>query len=248
MLEPDSLPAAFSGVDAVITSAVGYTKRRKTDSGDTDVQGNRNLADAAARAGVRRFVLTSILRCDEARDVPHFWNKVIAEEDLRDPVGALRLAPAGGLLRPGDGPAAGWGRPGRPGGEHVAGRRDAELGALTRRGRGARPAGRRTGRRRKPYRPGVDPLVSMQEVATLAAQALGRPVRLVEAALAPGQRRRRADRSGQRPGGGHDRDGTVLHHRPLCGRRRARPPGESRPVPTPEEAVARWAASPLLTR
>lgn len=82
MLVPETLPAAFDQVDAVITSAVGYTKRRKTDTGDTDVTGNRNLADAAQRAGIRRFVFTGILQSDLARDVTHFWNKTLAERDL----------------------------------------------------------------------------------------------------------------------------------------------------------------------
>ena len=84
MLQPSSLSGAFAGADAVITSAIGYTKRRKTDSGDTDLEGNRNLADAAKQAGVRRFVLTGILKSDVARDVPHFWNKTLTEQYLAE--------------------------------------------------------------------------------------------------------------------------------------------------------------------
>ncbi len=79
MLDPSSLDPAFAGVDAVVTSAAGYTKRRKTDSDRADTEGNRNLADAAKRAGVRRFVFLSILQSDLARDVPHFWHKAEAE-------------------------------------------------------------------------------------------------------------------------------------------------------------------------
>lgn len=84
MLDPASLPPAFAGVDAVITTAVGYTQRRKTDSGNTDVVGNRNLADAARQAGVRRFVLTGILQSQLARDVPHFWTKTLTEQYLAE--------------------------------------------------------------------------------------------------------------------------------------------------------------------
>ena len=84
MLEPSSLDAAFAGVDAVITSAAGYTKRRKSDTDRTDTEGNRNLADAALRAGVRRFVFLGILQSDLARDVPHFWHKVEAERHLAE--------------------------------------------------------------------------------------------------------------------------------------------------------------------
>jgi uncharacterized protein YbjT (DUF2867 family) len=93
MMDPASLDAAFAGADGVISSAAGYTRRRKTDTAETDVVGNRNLAEAAKRAGVRRFVLCSILTCDKARDVPHFWHKKLAEDALRDlgvPFVALR--------------------------------------------------------------------------------------------------------------------------------------------------------------
>ncbi|WP_262699499.1 MULTISPECIES: SDR family oxidoreductase [Streptomyces] len=93
MLSPKSLLEAFDGVDAVVTTAAGYTRHSKGDSSDTDVIGNRNLADAAARTGVRRFVLTSILTCDRTPDVPHFWHKKLAEDRLEElgvPFVALR--------------------------------------------------------------------------------------------------------------------------------------------------------------
>jgi uncharacterized protein YbjT (DUF2867 family) len=95
MLDPSSLDAAFAGVDAVVTSAAGYTKRRKTDTDRTDTEGNRNLADAAHRAGIRRFVFLGILQSDLARDVPHFWHKVETEQHL-DELGVPYVS-----LRPG---------------------------------------------------------------------------------------------------------------------------------------------------
>src|SRR5205814_1320867 len=47
-----------------------------------DDLGNRNLVDAAKKTGIRRFVFTSILTCDQARDVPHFWQKKLIEDYL----------------------------------------------------------------------------------------------------------------------------------------------------------------------
>ncbi len=247
MLEPDSLPAAFSGVDAVITSAVGYTKRRKTDSGDTDVQGNRNLADAAARAGVRRFVLTSILRCDEARDVPHFWNKVIAEEDLATrSVPYVSLRPGAFFdqvmdLLPGGGARGGrvvsmW--PADVTQSWVLSPDVAE--ALVRLVDAPVADGSHIDL-------GWTRPVSMQEVATLAAQALGRPVRLVKLPwpLVSGV--------GGLIGRANDQVGDMIAMaRFFTTGRYVADTGPATEllggVPTPEEAVARWAASPPLTR
>jgi uncharacterized protein YbjT (DUF2867 family) len=93
MIDPDSLLRSMEGADAVITTAAGYTRHSKGDTADIDVIGNANLADAAARAGVRRFVLTSILTCDQTPGVPHFWHKRLAEdrlEQLQVPFVALR--------------------------------------------------------------------------------------------------------------------------------------------------------------
>lgn len=55
--------------------------------------GNSNLAEAASRTNIRRFVLTSILTCDQTPDVPHFWHKKLAEDRLEElgvPFVALR--------------------------------------------------------------------------------------------------------------------------------------------------------------
>jgi uncharacterized protein YbjT (DUF2867 family) len=92
MLDLDSLVAAMQGADAVITTAAGYTRGGK-NADDIDIVGNANLAEAAHAAGVRRFVLTSILTCDQTPDVPHFWHKKIAEDKLEQlgvPFVALR--------------------------------------------------------------------------------------------------------------------------------------------------------------
>ncbi|WP_427132115.1 SDR family oxidoreductase [Pseudarthrobacter sp. S9] len=93
MMDPGSLLSAMDGIDAVITSAAGYTRHSKGDSADIDTVGNANLVEAASRAGVRRFVLTSILSCDQTPQVPHFWHKKLAEDRLEElgvPFVALR--------------------------------------------------------------------------------------------------------------------------------------------------------------
>jgi uncharacterized protein YbjT (DUF2867 family) len=105
LLDPASLTEALRGVSAVVTTAIGYSQRREGDSLTTDREGNRNLIDAAHEAAVPRFVLMSILACDLAPDVPHFWAKKEAEDRLREqgvPFVALRpgaflSAPPGGF-------------------------------------------------------------------------------------------------------------------------------------------------------
>lgn len=92
MLDLDSLVTAMTGVDAVVSTAAGYT-RRGAEAESTDTIGQANLAKAAAQAGVRRFVLTSILTCDQTPQVPHFWHKKLAEDALAEngvPYVALR--------------------------------------------------------------------------------------------------------------------------------------------------------------
>ena len=83
MLDPASLERAMRGADVVVTTAAGYTRRRKGDSLEkVDDLGNRNLVDAAKKTGIQRFVFTSILTCDQAPDVPHFWQKKLIEDYL----------------------------------------------------------------------------------------------------------------------------------------------------------------------
>lgn len=78
MMDLDSLIRAMDGADSVITTAAGYTRHSKGDTPQIDTIGNSNLAEAASRTGIRRFVLTSILTCDQTPDVPHFWHKKLA--------------------------------------------------------------------------------------------------------------------------------------------------------------------------
>ena len=82
MMDLPSLQQAMDGADAVISTAAGYTRHSKGDTDEIDTIGNHNLAAAASHAGVRRFVLTSILTCDQTPHVPHFWHKKVAEDRL----------------------------------------------------------------------------------------------------------------------------------------------------------------------
>jgi uncharacterized protein YbjT (DUF2867 family) len=84
MMDPESLVRTMPGADALVTTAAGYTRHSKGDGPDIDVVGNRNLAEAAADVGLRRFVFTSILTCDQTPNVPHFWHKKLAEDRLEE--------------------------------------------------------------------------------------------------------------------------------------------------------------------
>lgn len=79
LMDPASLDAALQDVDVVISSANGYMKETIA----ADFQGNKNLIEAAARAGVKRFVFLSVVGCDTAPDVPHFHAKAVAEELIK---------------------------------------------------------------------------------------------------------------------------------------------------------------------
>ncbi|MFI2564880.1 SDR family oxidoreductase [Paenarthrobacter sp. NPDC018779] len=92
MLDVGSLIRAMTGVDAVISTAAGYTRNDKNAEA-IDTFGNNNLAVAANHAGIRRFVLISILTSDQTPQVPHFWHKKLAEDKLEElgvPFVALR--------------------------------------------------------------------------------------------------------------------------------------------------------------
>ncbi len=84
MLDPASLGPAFAGVSAAVSTAIGYSRRQEGDSLRTDYEGNRHLVEAAKSAGIPRFVFLSILACDKAPGVPHFWAKKVTEDALKE--------------------------------------------------------------------------------------------------------------------------------------------------------------------
>ncbi|MGJ3191968.1 SDR family oxidoreductase [Paenarthrobacter sp. FR1] len=92
MLDAASLITAMTGVSAAISTAAGYTRNDK-NAHAIDTYGNSNLAVAAKHAAVPRFVLISIVTSDQTPQIPHFWNKKLAEdkfEELGVPFVALR--------------------------------------------------------------------------------------------------------------------------------------------------------------
>lgn len=79
LMDTASLDAALKDVDVVVTSANGYMK----ETIEADFQGNKNLIEAATRAGVKRFVFLSIVACENAPSVPHFHAKKVAEDLIK---------------------------------------------------------------------------------------------------------------------------------------------------------------------
>jgi uncharacterized protein YbjT (DUF2867 family) len=97
--DPASLQRAMASeprAEAVVASAAGFSAHSALTKGDNsraDTEGYRSLVDAAKDAGVPRFVLISILECDKAPRVPHFYQKYQTEKYLaekRQPYLALR--------------------------------------------------------------------------------------------------------------------------------------------------------------
>lgn len=94
--KPDTLLPALKNIDAVISTAIGYSNRKKGDNlKSVDDAGNRNLVDAVKQAKTARFVFTSVLNVHQAEYVPHFWQKKLIE-DYMDQKGVPYVA-----LRPG---------------------------------------------------------------------------------------------------------------------------------------------------
>lgn len=86
MMNPSSLTIALDGkprANAIVASAAGYTRHSKGDGQKTDTAGYRNLINAVKAAKIKRFVLISILECDKAPNVPHFFHKFLIEQYLK---------------------------------------------------------------------------------------------------------------------------------------------------------------------
>jgi uncharacterized protein YbjT (DUF2867 family) len=86
MLDPESLKSALHrepAADAIVASAAGYTRHSEGDTERIDTEGYANLVEACAEARIPRFVLISILECDKAASVSHFYHKYLVEEHLR---------------------------------------------------------------------------------------------------------------------------------------------------------------------
>lgn len=98
LMNKESLLPAVQGVDALITTANGYSQRKKGDTLATDDLGNRNLVDAAKSAKLPLFIFTGILTAEKARSVPHFYQKALTEEYIeKSGVPFISLRPGGFL-------------------------------------------------------------------------------------------------------------------------------------------------------
>lgn len=81
LTKPETIEKALQGVDIVISSAIGYSNRKKGDTlKSVDEIGNKNLIDALKKEKIQRFVFTSILTANKAKSVPHFWQKKLIED------------------------------------------------------------------------------------------------------------------------------------------------------------------------
>lgn len=82
--DPASLQAACAGADAVVTTANSVGRGGDETIESVDRVGNRSLIDAAAAAGVRRFLFTSALGADRNSPSPFLRAKGESEQRLRD--------------------------------------------------------------------------------------------------------------------------------------------------------------------
>lgn len=78
-----SVRSAFAGVTRVITTVNAFAGRGGESVASVDLQGTRNLIDAAREAGVRQFIFTSALLPGAYRSIDYFAAKFDNEEYLR---------------------------------------------------------------------------------------------------------------------------------------------------------------------
>jgi NADH dehydrogenase len=84
MRDRASLDAAVQGVEAVITTANSAGRGGEDNPQSVDLEGNRNLIEAARNAGVERFVFVSALGADPENPVPFMQAKGQSEASLRE--------------------------------------------------------------------------------------------------------------------------------------------------------------------
>jgi NADH dehydrogenase len=81
--DPDSLAQACDGIDAVVTTA-SVSKTGDDSLEAVDLEGNRNLIDAARTIGVRHFIFTSTVGASPDHPAPLFRLKAAVENYLRE--------------------------------------------------------------------------------------------------------------------------------------------------------------------
>ncbi len=89
-----SLDAALEGVETVVTTANSAMRGGTDDPQSVDLEGNRNLIEAALDASVEHFVFVSLLGADPDHPAPFMRAKGQSESALRESgVGYTILAP-----------------------------------------------------------------------------------------------------------------------------------------------------------
>ena len=78
-----SLDAATRGVDTVLTTANSAVRSGADNVQSVEIEGNRNLIDAAAANGVKRFIFTSAMGASPDSPVAFMKGKGLAEEHLK---------------------------------------------------------------------------------------------------------------------------------------------------------------------
>jgi NADH dehydrogenase len=79
-----SLDAALEGIRTVISTANSVGRGGKDNPQSVDLEGNRNLIEAAREAGVEHFVFVSSLGADPEHPVPFMRGKGQSESSLRE--------------------------------------------------------------------------------------------------------------------------------------------------------------------
>jgi uncharacterized protein YbjT (DUF2867 family) len=81
--DPESLATACRGMSAVVTTANSVSRAGPDTVESVDRRGNHDLVQAAAAAGVRRFVFTSALGASADSPIPFLRAKAETEQHLR---------------------------------------------------------------------------------------------------------------------------------------------------------------------
>ena len=79
----ENLPDVLEGVDAIITTASAGAGLKGNTIYSVDDRGNQALIEGAKKAGIKLFIFTSILKCDEYPNVPLMGIKLDCEKQLK---------------------------------------------------------------------------------------------------------------------------------------------------------------------
>ena len=79
-----SLDGALEGIETVITTANSVGRGGEDNPQSVDLEGNRNLIEAAREAGAEHFVFVSSLGADPDHPVPFMRGKGRSEASLRE--------------------------------------------------------------------------------------------------------------------------------------------------------------------